>query len=103
MGFLESLQDAVNKGVEVSKDLLAKASDKAQEMGEKGYLHYELLQLTNQAQSQAARIGTWIYQKTRVEKGTVNQEDPTLKVMLDELQRLQGEIDLRHRKLSDLK
>lgn len=101
MGFMENLQEMVNKGVDASRDLLEKASDKAKELGEKGVLNYELLQLNNQAHSQAARIGTWVYQKTRLEKLPLDSSDPTLAALMDELARLQGEIDLRLKKLAE--
>jgi len=102
MGFMENLQDAVNKGVDVSKDLFSKASEKAKELGDKGILNYEILQLNNQAQNQAAKIGTWVYQKLQIEKGSVHKDDSTLVALLAELQRLHQEIETRHKKLEEL-
>jgi hypothetical protein len=58
MDFLQKLQDGFSKGLAASKDVLGKAKDKAQELGEKGVLKLEIMQLEDQAGKLMGKLGT---------------------------------------------
>ena len=90
MGFWERMEEIINQGISSSKEVLEKAKEKAKDLGEKGVLKYEIVQLEKQAEKQLAHLGARVYEKL-IEKGqaTVSKE------ILNEL--LQDILDLKRR------
>lgn len=62
MEFWDRMKNAVEKGLEGSRDLLGKAKDRAQDLGERGVLRLEIMQLENQAEKLIAKLGTRAYE-----------------------------------------
>jgi len=50
MTFAEKMKDMVDKGLVASRDLAKKASEKAKELGTKGVIKLEIVQLESQAE-----------------------------------------------------
>jgi len=61
MTFSERMQSLINKGIEGSKDIAARARDQAQAWGEMGVLKIEILQLRSQAEKLVGRLGAHTY------------------------------------------
>ena len=57
MSFWERMEEVVNQGLESSRDILSKAREKARDLGEKGLLHYEIMQLERQAEKKFSKLG----------------------------------------------
>ena len=73
MDFMQKMQDGFNKGLAASRELLHKAKDKAQELGEKGVLKVEIMQLEDQASKLAGKLGVHVFEafsdgRTSIEK-----------------------------------
>jgi len=62
MDLMQKLQEGLNKGLAVSRDLLGKAKDKAQELGEKGVLKVEIMQLEDHAGKLVAKLGPQVFE-----------------------------------------
>ena len=62
MDFWDRMKDAMEKGLDGSRDLLGKAKDRAQDLGERGVLRLEIMQLENQAEKLIGKLGTRTYE-----------------------------------------
>jgi hypothetical protein len=95
----EKAQDWGGKGLEASKEFAAKAGAKVQELGEKGVLVIEIKHLEGQVKKLMARLGVEVY--GAVEKGitVLNAEDPIIKSMLEEITSVKTAIDTREAEL----
>lgn len=76
MDFWDRMKNAMDKGLEGSRDLFGRAKDRAQDLGERGVLRLEIMQLENQAEKLIAKLGTRTYealvseQRMQVDKDT---------------------------------
>lgn len=61
MSFMENIQKALSQGFDASKEFLEKAGHKAKEMGEKGVLKLEIMQLNSQVEKLCAKLGAQVY------------------------------------------
>jgi hypothetical protein len=62
MDFWDRVKTAMDKGLEGSRDLLSKAKDRTQELGERGVLRVEIMQLESQAEKLLGQLGTRTYE-----------------------------------------
>jgi hypothetical protein len=100
MSFGDKMKEYFGKGLETSRDLMAKAGAKAQDLGEKGVLKLELAQLQGQAQKLMGRLGTEVY-TAFTEKGspTVSSEDPEISALVVQITELKKSIEKRENEL----
>ncbi|GHV39644.1 hypothetical protein AGMMS49546_12070 [Spirochaetia bacterium] len=100
----EKAQDWGEKGYHASKEFVAKAGAKAQDLGERGVLTLEIKQLENQAQKLVGRLGTEVYHAF-AEKGakTVSVDTPAVKTLLGELSSVREAIEKREEELRSRK
>lgn len=61
MSFWDRMDGAINKGISSSKEVLDRAKDKAKDLGEKGLLKWEIMQLEKQAEKRFAKLGVQVY------------------------------------------
>ena len=61
MTFSERMKELLEQGVAASKEIAARAGEKAQELGERGVLMLEIKQLEGQAQKLINRLGNEAY------------------------------------------
>ncbi len=61
MSFWDRMDGAINKGVSSSKEILGRTKDKAKNLGEKGLLKWEIMQLEKQAEKNFAKLGVQVY------------------------------------------
>jgi len=104
MTFSERMKELVDQGVAVSKEFAVKAGAKAQDLGERGVLMFEIRQLESQAQKLIGRLGAEAYQ-TFTERGeeTLSRESIPVKTLLSDIASIRESIeaketDLRMRK-----
>jgi hypothetical protein len=96
----EKAQDWGEKGYQASKEFVVKAGAKAQDLGERGVLTLEIKQLEGQAQKLLSRLGTEAYHAF-AEKGakTISIDTPAVKTLLAELAAVREAIEKREAEL----
>jgi hypothetical protein len=90
----EKAQDWGEKGYHASKELLNKAGAKAQDLGERGVLMLDIRQLESRAQKLISRLGSEVY-TLFAEKGAsqANADDPVISAILSELANIRESIE----------
>lgn len=95
MDFWDRMKNALDKGLQGSRDLLSKARDRAQDLGERGVLRFEILQLENQAESLVGKLGARAYEALITEKRErIDRET-------DGVRELIAEIDAIHERIRE--
>ena len=81
------MQDMVNKGLAASKDLATKAGAKAKELGSKGILRLEILQLKSRVEKLTAKLGIEVY-SAFVDKNqpSVSKDSPEVAKILADIE-----------------
>lgn len=79
MSFLNKLTDYLDKGVDMSRDAITKAGDVVQDMGNKGVLRIEILQLKEKQNKEYRDLGMSVAEIFRENPGESITED-TLRV-----------------------
>jgi hypothetical protein len=100
MTFGDKMRELVEQSVSVSKEFVSKAGAKAQDLGEKGVLKLEVMQLEGQAQKLIAKLGTEVY-ASFVDQASeiVSREDPVIKGLLADILAIRDSIELREAEL----
>jgi hypothetical protein len=101
MGFWDRMEELVNQGLESSRDILGRAKDKARDLGEKGLLKYEILQLERQAQGKLTQLGVQVYEKLALRGQTTVSRD-AVHVLLTEIQDLKEQVEAKERALKEV-
>lgn len=100
MTFSERMKELMDKGVAASKDLASKAGAKAQDLGERGVLMFEIKQQESQAQKLIGRLGAEAYQTfTEREEETLSKESSPVKAILSELATIRESIESKEAEL----
>ena len=101
MAFSDRMRELLDQGVAASKEFAVKAGAKAQDLGERGVLMFEIRQLEGQAQKLIGRLGAEAY-RTFTEQGeqTLSAESTPVKTLLSEIATVRESIE---RKESELK
>jgi CelD/BcsL family acetyltransferase involved in cellulose biosynthesis len=102
MGIWDKMEQMIGQGVNSSRELFARAKDKAQELGEIGLLKYEIAQLQKHAESLFARLGVAVYDKLAV-KGQATVSKEAVKELLADLQDVKRRLDQKEGDLAGLK
>ncbi|MDR2552197.1 MAG: hypothetical protein LBD31_03405 [Treponema sp.] len=95
----EKVQDWGGRGLEASKELAAKAGAKAQELGERGVLLLEIKQLEGQARKLVGRLGAEVYTYFEGGETSLNREEPGISNILEEIASIRSSIDKREAEL----
>jgi hypothetical protein len=94
MSFWERMKEAVDKGIETSKDVLGKAAEKAKELGEKGVLKLEIIHLEKQGEKKLTQLGTTVFDLlVKQDKNSVSKGTQGIKEIMDELVEIERQID----------
>ena len=104
MTFVERMKELLDQGVQVSKEFAVKAGAKAQDLGERGVMMFEIRQLESQAQKLIGRLGTETYQ-TFTERGeaTLSAESAPIKAILSEIAAARESIEKKEEELRSRK
>jgi hypothetical protein len=93
MDFWDRVKTTIDKGLEGSRDILGKARDKAQDLGERGVLRVEIVQLENQAEKLVGKLGAVAYEALVVDKkDQVNNDSPGVQELIDEMNDVRARI-----------
>jgi hypothetical protein len=102
MTFSDRMKDLLEQGWAVSKDLAAKAGAKAQDLGERGLLMWEIKQHENQAQRLLTRLGNEAYIAfTEHDQETINRSAVEIRTILDEIALIKEAIDKKEYELKN--
>jgi hypothetical protein len=98
MTFGDKMHDIIDKGVSASRELASRAGEKAKDLGAKGVLKMEIMQLESHAEKLIARLGTEVYM-TLVDRNqpSVSRDSPVVQAMLKEIEGLRGRIEAKEK------
>ncbi len=92
MGIWDRMGQLIGQGLQASGEVLARAKDKAQELGEMGLLKYEISQLERQAEKLFGRLGMAAFERLAV-KGQATVSREAVKDLLAELEDVKKKIE----------
>ncbi|MFW6232379.1 MAG: hypothetical protein ACOC37_04925 [Spirochaetota bacterium] len=95
MDFWDRMKNTMDKGLEGSRELLGKAKDRAQDLGERGVLRLEIMQLENQAEKLVGKLGTRTYE------ALVTEQRVQIDKQTEGISELIEEIDEVHQKIRE--
>lgn len=101
MDFNQRLQNLLDKGISLSKDVLSKAKDKAQELGEKGLLKLEIKHLEDQATQLLGKLGVEAYNAFSAGKKTLSR-NATIESLVQEIEKTKKLIEEKEQRLRSL-
>jgi len=102
MTFADKMKQLVGRGVAASKEIASKAGTKAQDLGEKGVLKFEILQLENQAKKLIAHLGAEVYAAfTQKDESEISRDNPVITSLLQQIADLKKNIEKREKELED--
>ena len=101
MSFWDRMEQVVNQGLESSREILAKAKEKAKDLGEIGLLRYEITQIERQAEKKLSKLGATVYEKLVLkDQATVSKE--AVKELLDDIQELKDRLEKLEKDLKEV-
>ena len=102
MTFSERMKDMLEQGWTASKEFAIKAGAKAQDLGERGLLMWDIKQLENQAQKLLTRMGNEAYIAfTDRDQTAIEREAVEFKTILDELASIREQIEKKEYELKN--
>ena len=102
MTFSERMKELLEQGWAASKDFAIKAGAKAQDLGERGMLMWDIKQLENQAQKLLIRLGNETYIAfTEKDQPTADRETEEFKTILNELAIIKDQIEKKELELKN--
>ena len=102
MSLWERMEQLIGQGLQTSREVLARAKDKAQELGEAGLLRYELSQLERQAQQLFGRLGLAVFERLSAE-GQAAVPREAVKGLVAELEEIRRKISQKEGDLQALR
>jgi hypothetical protein len=102
MGVWERMKQLLGQSFHTSREVLARARDKAQELGEVGLLRYEISRLEKQAQKLFGRLGTEVFDRLTV-RGEPSVSGEALQEHMGELQEIRRSIRQKEADLQALR
>ena len=102
MTFSERMKNILEQGWAASKEFAIKAGEKAQDLGERGILMWDIKQLENQAQKLITRLGSEAYIAfTERDQATIDRESIEFRSILEELSLIKEQIDKKDGELKN--
>lgn len=93
MDFWDRMKGAIDKGVDSSKDLFGKARERAKDVGERGVIRFEIMQLESQAEKLVAKLGSIAYERLTEEGATALTPDSAeVSPILEEIREVRSRI-----------
>jgi predicted nucleic acid-binding Zn-ribbon protein len=98
VGIWDRMEQLFGQGVSTSKEVLARAKDKAQELGEIGLLKYEISQLEKHAEKLFSRLGMAVFEKLSG-KAQATVTRASVKELIQELEEVRAKIEQKEGEL----
>lgn len=100
MTFSERMKDLLEQGWAVTKEAAAKAGEKAQDLGERGMLMWDIKQLENQAQKLLTRLGNEVYiMFTEREQNVIDTNTEEIRKIMDDISNVKDAIERKEAEL----
>jgi hypothetical protein len=100
MNLWDRVQKVVSQGVDTSKELLEKAKVKAQELGEKGLIKFDIMQLEHQTEKCLLQLGSKVFEVfVKDNKETVSKSDSSVMNIIKEITDLEKKIEEKEESL----
>lgn len=104
MTFRQRMEEAINKGLKTSLDVLEKAKDKTMELGERGAKKFEIMKLEHRVEKQFAKLGACVYEMfTEKKQDTVAKDNEEIVQIISEISNLEHQIDAAEEAIKKLK
>ena len=102
MTFSERMKELLEQGWDVTKDIAMKAGAKAQDLGERGMLMWDIKQLENKAQKLLTRLGNEAYVAfIDRDLASIERDNPEIKTTLDEIIHIKEQIEKKEFELKN--
>jgi len=102
MTFSERMKELLEQGWDATKDFAIKAGAKAQDLGERGLIMWDIKQLENKAQKLIARLGNEALMAfTDKDQAELSRETPEIKAILDEIANTKEQIEKKEIELKN--
>jgi len=102
MTFSERMKELLEQGWDVTKDLAAKAGAKAQDLGERGMLMWDIKQLENKAQKLLTRLGNAAFVAfIDRDMTSIERENTEVRSTLDEIISIKEQIEKKEFELKN--
>ena len=102
MDIIDRIRGAIEKGIEVSKDLVSKASEGAKDLSEKGVLRFEIMQLESELKTAFGKLGSATYETLVVQEAeSLQRSDDAIQTLLSEIRALEKDIKTREDRLKE--
>ena len=102
MTFSERMKELLEQGWAASKEFAIKAGEKAQDLGEKGILMWDIKQLESQAQKLIIRLGSEAYAAfTERNQETVDRNAVEFRTILSEITNIKDQIEKKEFELKN--
>jgi tRNA(Ile)-lysidine synthase TilS/MesJ len=95
MDFWDRVKNAMDKGLEGSRDILTRVKERTQDLGERGVLRIEIAQLENQAEKLLGQLGARTYE------ALVEESAPSVSTSTRELSEVFDEIDVVRKQIAE--
>jgi hypothetical protein len=103
MSFWDRMQKIVNDGLEASREMLNKAREKAQDLGEMGILKYEISQLEKQAEKNFLLLGSRVYEiLVEKQETTIKSDNQDVKAIIQEILDIKKKIEDKEEMLKNI-
>lgn len=104
MELWDRVSNALDKGFQTSKELFEKAGDRARDLGERGVVRFEIMQLENQVEKLIGKLGARAYELFIKEgKSSVTKSSAGVKDLLEEIAQLEARITEKESTLAKMK
>jgi len=102
MTFSERMKDILEQGWTASKEFAIKAGEKAQDLGERGILMWDIKQLENQAQKLMGRLGNEAYTAfTERNQQSIERDAIEFRTILEEITNIKNQIEKKDSELKN--
>ena len=103
MSFWDRIESAINQGIDSSKGVLGKAKERAKDLGERGVLKFDLMQLERQSMRLMSKLGNEVYEAFHKRgKQSVSPATAVIKELIAELADIEQRIDEKDQTLKEL-
>ncbi len=104
MELWDRLSNSLDKGFQTSRDLFQKAGDRARDLGERGVVRFEIMQLESQVEKLTGKLGARAYELFIKEgKGSVTKTTSGVKELLEEIASLEARVTEKESALAKMK
>lgn len=104
MELWDRLSNALDKGFQSSKELFEKAGDRARDLGERGVVRFEIMQLESQVEKLIGKLGARAYELFIKEgKSSVTKSSAGVKDLLEQIAGLEARITEKESALAKMK